>query len=102
MPKECIEPFYPRFGIMAIMLIRQLINYLFFTYMVMIAIRIIASWFPATQRSEWLYWIARLTDPYLNIFRRLIPPIGGVLDLSPMLAYIGLQLLQYLILRLLG
>ena len=82
------------------MLIR-LIQYLFFTYTIMIIVRIVASWFPSAQRSNWLYWIARYTDPYLNIFRRFIPPIGGVLDLSPMLAYLVLQFLEYLILKML-
>lgn len=81
------------------MIVIRVIQYLFFTYMAMIAVRIIASWFPSAQRSNWLYQIARLTDPYLNIFRRLIPPIGGVLDLSPMLAYFSLQLLEWLILK---
>jgi YggT family protein len=35
-----------------------------------------------------------LTDPFLNIFRGIIPPIGGVLDISPILAIILLQILQ--------
>ena len=65
----------------------------------MIAVRIIASWFPAAQRQSWLRWIASLTDPYLNIFRRFIPPIGGVLDLSPMLGYLLLQMMESLLTR---
>lgn len=81
------------------MIVIRVIQYIFFTYMAMIAVRIIAAWFPSAQRSNWLYQIARFTDPYLNIFRRLIPPIGGVLDLSPMLAYFSLQLLEWLILK---
>jgi YggT family protein len=81
------------------MMIVRVIQYLFFTYMAMIAIRIIASWFPSMHRYNWLYWLARCTDPYLNLFRRIIPPIGGVLDLSPMLAYFSLQFLEWLILR---
>lgn len=81
-------------------MIQLIIQYLFFTYMTMIAIRIIASWFPSARKYHWLYWLSRCTDPYLNLFRRIIPPIGGVLDLSPMLAYFSLQLLEFLILRL--
>ena len=81
------------------MIVIRVIQYLFFTYMAMIAVRIIASWFPSAQNSNWLHQIARFTDPYLNIFRRFIPPIGGVLDLSPMLAYFSLQLLEWLILK---
>lgn len=79
----------------------QLVQFLFFIYMAMIAVRLIASWFPSAQRSNWLYQLSRLTDPYLKLFRRIIPPIGGVLDLSPMLAYFALQFIEYWILRLL-
>ena len=32
-----------------------------------------------------------LCDPYLNLFRGIIPPIGGTLDLSPILAFIVLD-----------
>ncbi|GFZ15584.1 YGGT family protein [Actinidia rufa] len=32
-----------------------------------------------------------LCDPYLNIFRGLIPPLGGTLDLSPILAFLVLN-----------
>lgn len=77
-----------------------LIRYIFFTYMTMIIIRIVSSWFPSSYKYSWIYWIARCTDPYLNVFRRLIPPIGGVLDLSPMLAYLSLQLLESFLLYL--
>ncbi|CAI5984206.1 unnamed protein product [Closterium sp. NIES-65] len=34
---------------------------------------------------------ATICDPYLNIFRGLIPPIGGTLDLSPILAFVVLS-----------
>ena len=78
----------------------QFIHYAFFTYMIMIGVRIIASWFPSTHGQAWLRWVASLTDPYLNIFRRFIPPIGGVLDLSPMLGYLVLQMVETLITRL--
>ena len=32
-----------------------------------------------------------LCDPYLNIFRGIIPPLGGTLDLSPILAFLVLN-----------
>ncbi len=81
------------------MIVARVIQYLFFAYMTMIAIRIISSWFPSVRRYNWYYWLARCTDPYLNLFRRIIPPIGGVLDLSPMLAYFSLQFFKWLILK---
>lgn len=78
------------------------IHYLFSIYTILLVVRIIASWFPAAQGQAWLYWLARYTDPYLNIFRRIIPPIGGVLDLSPLLAFFTLQLLEMGIFKLLS
>lgn len=64
----------------------------------MIIIRIFGSWFPNFQQSKFMHFIAHYTDPYLNIFRRFIPPIGGVLDLSPLIGFFVLQLAQKLIL----
>jgi YggT family protein len=32
-----------------------------------------------------------ICDPYLNLFRGIIPPLGGTLDLSPILAFIVLD-----------
>jgi len=34
-----------------------------------------------------VYPLATLCDPYLNLFRGIIPPIGGTIDLSPILAF---------------
>lgn len=81
------------------MLVARIIQYIFFTYMTMIAVRIIASWFPKITRYNWFYWLTKCTDPYLNLFRKIIPPIGGVLDLSPMLAYFSLQFIEWLLLK---
>lgn len=75
------------------------IHYIFVIYTVMLAARLIASWFPQLHHQQWLYGLSRLTDPYLNIFRRIIPPIGGVLDLSPLLAFFALQFLEMLLFK---
>jgi hypothetical protein len=32
-----------------------------------------------------------LCDPYLNLFRGIIPPLGGTLDFSPILAFVLLS-----------
>ncbi len=80
------------------MMLVTIVHYVFNTYILMIGVRIVASWFPSAQRSSWLYWLSRCTDPFLNLFRRFIPPIGGVLDLSPLLAYFTLYFLEKLIL----
>ena len=76
-------------------MIHQILHTIFTAYTVLLAIRIILSWFPNLTGQPWLLFVGKLTDPYLNIFRRLIPPIGGTLDLSPILAFFGLQLIEY-------
>jgi len=60
---------------------------------------VLLSWFP---NLDWgsnpvLATVSSITDPYLNAFRGLIPPIGG-LDLSAILAFLALQLGQNLLL----
>eukprot|EP00560_Eucampia_antarctica_P006116 CAMPEP_0197824954 /NCGR_PEP_ID=MMETSP1437-20131217/2129_1 /TAXON_ID=49252 ORGANISM="Eucampia antarctica, Strain CCMP1452" /NCGR_SAMPLE_ID=MMETSP1437 /ASSEMBLY_ACC=CAM_ASM_001096 /LENGTH=175 /DNA_ID=CAMNT_0043424775 /DNA_START=156 /DNA_END=683 /DNA_ORIENTATION=- len=54
--------------------------------------RILLSWFPQAQSIGILQPVFAITDPYLNLFRGIIPPIFG-LDLSPILAFVTLNLL---------
>jgi YggT family protein len=66
-------------------------------YTVVIFIRILLSWFPNIDWfSQPFATVGQLTDPYLNLFRSIIPPLGG-LDFSPMLAIFALQLLSQLV-----
>lgn len=62
-------------------------------YFVLIFIRIIMSWIPSVPYNRWLdmilTFVRDVTDPYLNVFRRFIPPVKlgpGALDLSPIVA----------------
>ena len=71
-------------------------------YLVLLFVRIIGSWFPSFAHHQFMRFIAFYTDPYLNLFRRLIPPIGGKLDLSPILAFVGVQVIQWILFFLLG
>ena len=66
-------------------------------YLLVLLVRVLLSWFPNLDWSNpVLSGVSAITDPYLNAFRGLIPPIGG-LDLSALLAFLALQLLQSLI-----
>lgn len=66
-------------------------------YFVLLIIRILLSWFPNINWFDPPFSIlSQLTDPYLNLFRSIIPPLGG-LDFSPMLAIFALQILQSMI-----
>jgi YggT family protein len=60
-------------------------------------VRVLLSWFPNLDWSNpVLSSVSAITDPYLNVFRGLIPPLGG-LDLSALVAFIALQLAQSLL-----
>jgi YggT family protein len=63
-------------------------------YFVLLIVRILLSWF---QTAEWagqiISFLSPITDPYLNIFRSIIPPIGGI-DISAILAIFLLQFVQ--------
>ena len=71
-------------------------------YYALLIIRILLSWFPAIDWSNSvLTALTSITDPYLNIFRGVIPPIGGF-DISSLLALILFQVIQGFIPSLIG
>lgn len=59
-------------------------------YNLVITARILLSWFPQAQGIGVLQPVFAITDPYLNLFRGIIPPIGGF-DLSPLAAFFVLN-----------
>ena len=75
-------------------MIFQIIDKIFLVYMLMLFVRIFSSWFPEFQNNRFMQFIAFYTDPYLNIFRRIIPPLGP-LDISPIVAFFGLSIIEY-------
>jgi YggT family protein len=63
-------------------------------YLALLFVRVLLTWFPSIDWSSQPFaLLSQLTDPYLNIFRGLIPPLGGF-DLSPMVALLLLQFAQ--------
>jgi YggT family protein len=66
-------------------------------YIALLVIRILLTWFPTVNwYNQPFSALSQITDPYLNIFRSIIPPLGGM-DFSPMLAILALQLLASII-----
>jgi uncharacterized protein YggT (Ycf19 family) len=80
------------------------VDALFTVYFILIITRIVLSWiqqfrpipYNLTLRAV-ISFIEETVDPYLNLFRRVIPPLrlgGAGLDLSPILAIIVLLIVQ--------
>lgn len=78
-------------------MVGQIIHYVFLAYTIVLAVRIIGSWFPGFATHPYMGVMAQLADPYLGFFRRVIPPIGGMLDLSPILGFLVLQFTEILL-----
>lgn len=84
--------------------IADYVGALFLVYLVLIIIRVLLSWVPRMPYNRALRaavtFIEEVTDPYLNVFRRFLPPIGGgamSLDLSPVLGIILLVIAQQVV-----
>lgn len=78
-------------------MIRYTVHLLFATYTMMLLGRVVLSWFPDLRRFRFTHFIIFYTEPYLGLFRRIIPPIGGMLDLSPLIAFLALRFLEQII-----
>ena len=75
---------------------------LFFTIIIWIMIvRILLTWFPNINWYNQPFKVMKeITDPILEPFRRIIPPLGGI-DFSPIVAFIALEILREVIVRIL-
>ena len=73
------------------------INNIFNLYFFLIILRIFLTWIPNInwEAQPWKT-IREITDIYLNLFRRIIPPFNG-LDFSPVIALIVLQIVQQIV-----
>lgn len=80
------------------------VSALFLVYIILIFIRIVASFVPRMPYRPWLKatldFVHEVTDPYLGFFRRLLPSFGGsgfALDLSPMIGVIVLVVAEAIV-----
>ena len=83
---------------MGSMLLRVLLG-LVNAYCVIILIYVLMSWIPRGSRivDEINRVLGKVVDPFLAPFRKLIPPIGGMVDISPIIGLLVLQLITRLI-----
>jgi YggT family protein len=84
--------------------IADYVSALFLVYLILIFARILLSWIPRIPYNPYLRavidFIHEVTDPYLNLFRRIVPSLGRggfALDLSPILGVIVLLIVEALV-----
>jgi YggT family protein len=78
-------------------------------YLILIFIRILTSWIPRMPYNRYLAaflkFVSDVTDPYLNLFRRILPPVrmgGAGLDLSPIIATFALIIVSQIVVSLIN
>jgi YggT family protein len=76
----------------------KFIHSLFYLYFILLTVDILASWVPEFNESKVVSYVRKLTQPYLSFFRGIIPPLGMV-DVSPIVAFIALHFIESLVLR---
>jgi YggT family protein len=60
-------------------------------YLILLLVRVSLTWFPNVNwYGQPFYSLSKLTDPYLKMFRGIVPPLIGI-DISPILGFILLQ-----------
>ncbi len=70
-------------------------------WLIAVFARVILSWFPIDSNSPFepvRRALTAVTEPVLGPLRNIIPPLGGF-DLSPIVALLGVQVLQQMICR---
>jgi YggT family protein len=81
--------------------VRGLVCAFLTVYIVVLLLRVLLSWFPIRPGSpvaSFAVLVRDLTEPVLAPLRRVIPPLG-MLDLSPIIVFIGLGIVQSAICR---
>ncbi|MFK7693357.1 YggT family protein [Paenibacillus sp. HJGM_3] len=71
--------------------IQQYIRQVGTIYQYLVIAYVLLSWLPSARESFIGEILGKLVEPYLTPFRRIIPPIAGMIDISPIVALLALQ-----------
>jgi YggT family protein len=75
-----------------LLLLLSAVVYFLKIYFLMLIARILLYWFPNISfYDQPFYSLVRVTDPYLRLFRNILPIFLGM-DLSPLLAFLLIQI----------
>ena len=75
------------------------VGWTFSLLQIALLVRVFSSWFRLNPFSRGMRIVYGMTEWMLRPLRQLIPPIGGLIDLSPLIAYFALGLLEGIVLR---
>lgn len=73
-----------------------LVRWTFAFLRIALIVRVVVSWLPRLSHSRWVSWSFGATDWMLRPLRRIVPSIG-VMDITPIVAYFGLVIVEWLV-----
>jgi YggT family protein len=77
----------------------QVLDYVLWAYVWILLGRVVISWVNADPDNPIVRFLYNATEPVLARIRRVLPVYGGGLDLSPLVAWIGILFLQRFLVR---
>jgi YggT family protein len=77
-----------------------LVRWTFAILQIALLVRVLSSWFRISPFSPWVRWAYAITEPILRPLRQVVPTIG-MIDITPIVAYFLLYLLESFVMRLL-
>tara|TARA_B100000530_G_C15838739_1_gene440459 strand:- start:401 stop:655 length:255 start_codon:yes stop_codon:yes gene_type:complete len=78
-----------------------IVNLIFQIINIAILVRVVLSWIPHNRMNPLIDIIYQITDPILKPIQSVVPPIGGRIDITPMIAMFLIQFLRPIIIGLL-
>lgn len=74
-------------------ILRMLIQWTFAVLRMALIVRVICSWVRVSPYSRWVRWAFVLSEPILRPLRQIVPALG-MIDITPIIAYLVLGLLE--------
>ena len=79
---------------------KLLVSWAFDFLQIALLVRVVSSWLPISPYSKWIHWSYVVSEPILRPLRQIIPSMG-MMDITPIIAYFIIRLIQGAVLRLL-
>lgn len=73
--------------------LRMALSAVFAVFRIAIIVRVVISWVRVSPQSRWVAWAFTLSEPILRPLRQIVPTLG-MIDITPIVAYLLLGLLE--------
>lgn len=82
-------------------ILKLLLYWTFAVLRIALLVRVVSSWLRVSPYSRWVRWSFQLTEPMLRPLRGIVPPLG-MIDVTPLVAYFVLWLLERVVFSLIS